>query len=43
MSREMKFEAPYTVQTVRDFQAKYSLTVDGIAGYYNTIQAMFWN
>lgn len=32
----------YTVQAVRDFQTKYNLTMDGVAGY-NTIQAMFWN
>lgn len=32
----------YTVQAVQDFQTKYNLTVDKIAGY-NTIQAMFWN
>lgn len=31
-----------TVQAVKNFQTKYNLTVDGIAGY-NTIQAMFWN
>lgn len=42
MSKQMKFEVSYTVQVARDFQTKYSLTVDGIAGY-NAIQAMFWN